>query len=130
MAGIAPRPLLLVPGSQDEIVDVSHAYQLYDRAKEPKQIIIIDGAEHRLRQNDRAVAIAIDWLKSHTQISEPVDKLYVNLYSKIRFICPNFSEGVSMYTLNRLTRRGYYQKMPFLSEITHLQDCLRHEPAL
>ena len=69
VAGVAPRPLLLVPGSQDEIVDVSHAYKLYDRAKEPKQIIIIDGAEHRLRRNDRAVAIVIDWLKSRPQIS-------------------------------------------------------------
>ena len=59
MAGVAPRPLLLVPGNQDEIVDVSHIYKLYDRAKEPKQIIILDGAEHRLRGNDRAVAIVI-----------------------------------------------------------------------
>ena len=33
VAGVAPRPLLLVYGSQDEIVDVSHAYKLYDRAK-------------------------------------------------------------------------------------------------
>ena len=33
---------------------------LYDRAREPKQIIIINGAEHRLRQNDRAMAIVID----------------------------------------------------------------------
>ena len=69
VAGVTPRPLLLAHGSQDKIVDVSHAYKLYDRAREPKQIIIIDGAEHRLRQNERAVAIVIDWLKSHTQIS-------------------------------------------------------------
>ena len=69
VAGVASRPLLLVHGNQDEIVDVSHIYKLYDRAKEPKQIIILDGAEHRLRQNDRAVAIVIDWLKSRPQIS-------------------------------------------------------------
>ncbi len=67
VAGVAPRPLLLVHGSQDKIVDVSHACKLYDRAKEPKQIIIIDGTGHRLRQNERAVAIVIDWLKSHTK---------------------------------------------------------------
>ncbi len=47
VAGVAPRPLLLVPGNQDEIVDVSHIYKLYDRA----------------------VAIIIDWLKPHPQIS-------------------------------------------------------------
>ena len=34
------------------------------RRGRPKQIIIVDGAEHRLRQNDRAMAIVIDWLKS------------------------------------------------------------------
>ena len=65
VAGIAPRPLLLVHGSKDETVDVSHAYRLYERAGEPKKIIIVDGAEHRLRQNDRAIAIVLDWLKSH-----------------------------------------------------------------
>jgi putative redox protein len=65
---IAPRPLLLVHGSDDDLVDVSHAYKLYDRAGEPKQIIIIDGAGHRLRQDDRAMAMAIDWLKSCARI--------------------------------------------------------------
>ena len=64
VAGIAPRPLLLVHGNRDETVDVSQAHKLYDRAGEPKQIIIVDGAGHRLRQNDRAIAIIMDWLKS------------------------------------------------------------------
>jgi len=65
VAQIAPRPLLLVHGSEDEVVAVTDAYRLYDEAREPKQIIIIDGAGHRLRQDDRAMAIVIDWLKSH-----------------------------------------------------------------
>jgi len=64
VADIAPRPLLLVHGNKDEVVDVNHAYKLYAQAGEPKQIIIVDGAGHRLRQNDRAMAIVIDWLKS------------------------------------------------------------------
>ena len=68
VAEITPRPLLLMHGGQDTTVDVSHAYKLYERAGEPKQIIIVDGAEHRLRQNERAMAIALDWLKSHAQI--------------------------------------------------------------
>ena len=67
VAGIAARPLLLVHGSKDEMVEVSHAYKLYDSAGEPKQIIIVDGAEHRLRQNDRAMAIVMDWLKSQAK---------------------------------------------------------------
>jgi len=65
VAGIAPRPILLVHGSKDETVDVSHAHRLYDRSGEPKQIIIVDGAGHGLRQNDRAMAIVVDWLKFH-----------------------------------------------------------------
>jgi fermentation-respiration switch protein FrsA (DUF1100 family) len=64
---IAPRPLLMVHGSEDEVVDVSHAHKLYDRAGEPKQKAIIAGAGHRLRLNDKAMAIVIDWLKSHTR---------------------------------------------------------------
>ena len=64
IAGIAPRSLLMVHGNRDETVNVSQAYTLYARAGEPKHLIIVDGAEHRLRQNDRAMAIVIDWLKS------------------------------------------------------------------
>ena len=69
VAEIAPRPLLLVHGSKDETVDISHAYRLYDRAGEPKQIIIVNGAGHGLRQNDRAMTIVVDWLKSQCQSS-------------------------------------------------------------
>jgi fermentation-respiration switch protein FrsA (DUF1100 family) len=58
-----------VHGNRDETVEVSHAYKLYDEAGEPKQLIIIDGAEHGLRQNDRAMAAVLDWLKSHAPIS-------------------------------------------------------------
>ncbi|MFC1991559.1 alpha/beta hydrolase family protein [Chloroflexota bacterium] len=64
VAGIAPRPLLLVHGSRDETVKVNQAYDLYIEAGEPRQIIIVDGVDHRLRRNDRAMAIVIDWLKS------------------------------------------------------------------
>jgi dipeptidyl aminopeptidase/acylaminoacyl peptidase len=65
VAEIAPRPLLLVHGSEDEVVEVTHAHKLYAQAGEPKHIIIIDRAGHRLRQDDRAMSIVIDWLGSH-----------------------------------------------------------------
>ena len=68
VAKITPRPLLLVHGSQDETVDVSHAYKLHAQAREPKNIIIVKGAGHRLRQDDRTMAIVIDWLKSQTRM--------------------------------------------------------------
>jgi len=68
VAGISPRPLLLVHGSQDETVKVSDARRLYARAGEPKQLIIVDGAGHRLRQSDEAMAIVLGWLKSQAGI--------------------------------------------------------------
>jgi len=67
VAEIAPRPLLLMHGSQDKVVDKSHAYRLYSQAGEPKQIIIIDGEGHQLRQSDRVMAQVIDWLKTQTR---------------------------------------------------------------
>jgi fermentation-respiration switch protein FrsA (DUF1100 family) len=68
VAGIAPRPLLLVHGNKDDVVDVSHAHRLYDRAGEPRQLVIIDGAGHRLKQNDRAMAVVTRWLKSQAEV--------------------------------------------------------------
>jgi len=65
VAGIAPRPLLIVHGTADETVDASHARWLYNTAREPKQLAIIEGAEHRLREDDRAIGIVTEWLKSH-----------------------------------------------------------------
>jgi fermentation-respiration switch protein FrsA (DUF1100 family) len=66
VAKISPRPLLLVHGSRDETVAVSDAHRLYERAGEPKKLVIIDGAGHRLRRDERVVPIVIDWLKSYT----------------------------------------------------------------
>ncbi len=69
IAGIAPRPLLLVHGNKDETVDVDHARQLYEKAGEPKQLVIIDGAGHRLRQDERVIKQVIGWLKNRCQVS-------------------------------------------------------------
>jgi fermentation-respiration switch protein FrsA (DUF1100 family) len=60
---ISPRPLLLVHGSQDNVVPLISSHKLFDRAGEPKQIVIIDAAEHRLRRNQEAVEVIIKWLK-------------------------------------------------------------------
>jgi len=63
VAQISPRPLLIVHGSADDIVSVDDAHRLYAKAGEPKKLIIVDGAGHRLRHDERAMAIALDWLK-------------------------------------------------------------------
>lgn len=65
---ISPRPLLLVHGSQDEVVAVSHARKLYAQAGEPKQLVVVEGAGHRLRQDERAMAAVTRWLKSQAGV--------------------------------------------------------------
>lgn len=64
---IAPRPLLLVHGDQDEVVPVSHAEALYKKAGDPKELLVLPGAGHRLRQDERAVEAALSWLKKQVE---------------------------------------------------------------
>lgn len=66
---ISPRPLLLIHGSEDELVPVSDARRLYERAGRPKKLVIIKGAGHRLRQDERAVSIAIGWLRQTSRLT-------------------------------------------------------------
>jgi fermentation-respiration switch protein FrsA (DUF1100 family) len=65
VAEIAPRPLLLLHSQQDNVVPVNHARRLFSQSGEPKQIIIIEGSEHRLRRNEMAMDKVINWLKTH-----------------------------------------------------------------
>ncbi len=60
---ISPRPLLIVHGDSDLTVPLSHARELYRKAKQPKQISIIPGAEHKLRLSEPAMKAALAWLK-------------------------------------------------------------------
>ncbi len=66
---IAPRPLLIVHGEEDEVVGVHHAWTLFHRAREPKEIAIIPGAGHRLRQDEMAMNTVMDWLKGKAFIN-------------------------------------------------------------
>jgi putative redox protein len=62
---IAPRPLLIIHATGDSVVDVQDAYKLHEKAGEPKQLVIIEGGEHRLRRDDTAVNAIIKWLKEN-----------------------------------------------------------------
>jgi pimeloyl-ACP methyl ester carboxylesterase len=55
---IAPRPLLIVHGTADWLIPPKHAQTLFDRAREPKQLLLIeDGlhAEYLLQQHAEQV---------------------------------------------------------------------------
>jgi uncharacterized protein len=43
---IAPRPLFLIHGEEDEIIPLSEAYALYERAGEPKELWVLPGLLH------------------------------------------------------------------------------------
>ena len=59
---VSPCPILLLHGDQDETVSVEHAQRLYEKAGEPRELVIIPGAGHRLRLDERAINTAIGWL--------------------------------------------------------------------
>jgi uncharacterized protein len=61
---ISPRPLLIIHGTSDELIDQNHAERLYEKAKEPKRLVVIPEAGHRLRTNEMAMDTALSWLKA------------------------------------------------------------------
>jgi len=61
---ISPRLLLLVHGDADELIPLEHAYRLYEKAKEPKELKIIPGARHKMRLEKAAMDFVLDWLKA------------------------------------------------------------------
>jgi uncharacterized protein len=63
---LAPRPLLVVHGSDDDLVPVFDARVLGD-AHAGAELRIIEGAGHRLRHDPRAVAVLLGWLDRQRQ---------------------------------------------------------------
>jgi hypothetical protein len=47
---------------------VENARKLFAQAKEPKQLRIFPGDEHRLRKHDEAVKTIITWLKTQFKV--------------------------------------------------------------
>jgi len=47
---LSPRPLLVVHGKADTRLPYSCAMQIYQWAREPKELVLYDGAEHRLEE--------------------------------------------------------------------------------
>lgn len=59
---VPPRPVLLVHGSEDEVVPPSDARALADAADGMVELRVLTGAGHRLRHDPRAVAVLLGWL--------------------------------------------------------------------
>ncbi len=48
---IAPRPLLLMHGSEDSAIPHAHSQALYERAADPKELWIVPGGQHAMLYN-------------------------------------------------------------------------------
>ena len=61
-------PVLIVHGSSDELVPIAHANAMYEGANQPKDILMIEGADHRFTDpihRKKAVESTLDWFKKH-----------------------------------------------------------------
>lgn len=66
VAKIPPRPLLIIHGTEDEVVAVSQARALYEEVKGRAELFLIEGGEHRLRVDEKAMDKAMAWLKKQS----------------------------------------------------------------
>lgn len=64
VAKLAPRPLLIVHGTDDETVPLDDARALADAAGDGVELRVVDQGGHRLRHDPRAVAVLLGWLES------------------------------------------------------------------
>ena len=48
---VAPRPVLFMHGTHDSVVSVDHSYQLYQAAKEPRDLWVAKDATHTALHN-------------------------------------------------------------------------------
>jgi len=60
---ISPRPILLMHGDRDEVVPVEDARKLFELARRPKELIVVPGAGHRLRLEEKVIDTSISWLQ-------------------------------------------------------------------
>ena len=66
IAGIPPRPLMIIQGDEDDTVSTWDARALVDASGGRAELRIISGAGHRLRHDPRAIAILLGWLERNT----------------------------------------------------------------
>ena len=68
---IAPRPILLVHGELDRRLPPACSRYVYERAGEPKELIILQGAKHSLRQRREELRQMVrEWLVARLRPEE------------------------------------------------------------
>lgn len=59
---VSPIPLLIIQGTKDCLVDIEQAKMLYEKAKEPKELVIIEGMKHPPELTDEFCDTVERWL--------------------------------------------------------------------
>lgn len=61
---VAPKPLVLLHARGDDQVPASWSEELYERAGDPRKLVVIPGGHHRAVQHDPELgAVALRWLE-------------------------------------------------------------------
>jgi uncharacterized protein len=68
---IAPRPLILMHAEGDTQIPSDHSAELFDRAGEPRKLVIAPGGAHGTVQHDAELqAMALRWLERELAVRE------------------------------------------------------------
>jgi hypothetical protein len=71
ISAIAPRPILVVGGTEDAVVSTKRVQALYDAAQEPKALILINDADHVFtRKRPELVEAVTRWLEANISTSK------------------------------------------------------------
>lgn len=63
VAKLAPRPLLLVHGMDDQVLEATASQIIFDRAAEPKELVLYEGAGHGLEAcADELRTLLTEWI--------------------------------------------------------------------
>lgn len=60
---LAGKPVLVLHGTDDDLVPLAAAEELYRAASGPKDLVVLEGAGHRLRREPRALEALFRWLQ-------------------------------------------------------------------
>ncbi|HTG09379.1 MAG TPA: alpha/beta fold hydrolase [Candidatus Eisenbacteria bacterium] len=69
--------LLVIQADRDEVVPPAHGRALFDRARDPKRLHVIAGADHRLSEaahRREALEESRRWLLAHLPLAAPADR--------------------------------------------------------
>jgi len=68
---VAPRAMLLVHGTADKVLPASCSRQVFDRAGEPKELMLYPGAGHGLDEvREELLDLLVRWIPEHLEAGE------------------------------------------------------------